>query len=184
MGDSVASSKSAAKSDKSGKTGKTGASAKSSKSGKRSGKGPEPVELTPEEEAEAAAVAEFERRREAEEAKALAEEDAFVKGMCDEALERAVGEISAEQEAARQAYIMEKLAEKGKVMVDGRQRCVVDGDVAEVRAYDPKEGRYIAQLPSGKLVKVHPSQVTRYVDPPPAADDATVVSKYSSLKTW
>ena len=79
---------------------------------------------------------------------------------------------------------MEKLLEKGKVMVEGRCEAVVGSDIAAVRAYDPKDGRYICQLPNRQLVKVKPSLVVRHREVPPLVDDGSVVSKYSSLKTW
>ena len=166
----------------SGKSAKSGKSVKSG--GKTAGKGKSTALLTPEEEAAAALVAEEEARRAAAEAKALAAEADFVEAMIAEALERAVAEVGAEAEEERQAFITAKLLEKGKVAVEGRVRCVVGGEVAEVRAFDPKEGRYIAQLPNKKLVKVHPSQITRLREPPAPPDDVTVVSKYSSLKNW
>jgi len=92
---------------------------------------------------------------------------------------------NADEEAAqKQALLMEKLKAKGKVMVQGSMRAVVDGEVCEVRAYDPKEGSYIVQLPSHQLASVKPTQIVRLKDIPPEEEDRTVVSKYSSLKTW
>lgn len=93
-------------------------------------------------------------------------------------------EEAAEEAAQRQALLMEKLKAKGKVMVQGSMMAVVDGEVCEVRAYDPKEGAYIVQLPSHQLASVKPTQIVRLKDIPPEEEDRTVVSKYSSLKTW
>mmetsp|Transcript_48889 Transcript_48889/g.98368 ORF Transcript_48889/g.98368 Transcript_48889/m.98368 type:complete len:132 (-) Transcript_48889:459-854(-) len=98
------------------------------------------------------------------------------------------GEEEHREEAAdnKQALLMEKLRAKGKIMVQGptAMMAVVAGQVCEVRAYDPREGAYIVQLPSRQLASVKPTQVVRLKELPPEEEDRTIVSKYSSLKTW
>jgi hypothetical protein len=79
---------------------------------------------------------------------------------------------------------MERLRAKGKVMINGDMKAVINGKVATVRAYDPKEGRYIAQLPSGQLAKVGPSFIIRLNDPPEVEKVVVDTSKYAHLKTW
>mmetsp|Transcript_30299 Transcript_30299/g.35756 ORF Transcript_30299/g.35756 Transcript_30299/m.35756 type:complete len:114 (+) Transcript_30299:16-357(+) len=91
------------------------------------------------------------------------------------------GEDDAEK---RQELMIERLRSKGKVMISGDMKAAVNGKIAEVRAYDPKEGRYIAQLPSGQLTTVNPAMIIRLHDPPIPETKPISKSKYAHLKTW
>lgn len=85
----------------------------------------------------------------------------------------------------KQELLMERLRAKGKVMINGDMKAVINGKVAQVLAYDPKEGKYIAQLPlTGQLAKVGPSLIIRLNDPPPIEKEVVDPSKYAHLKTW
>lgn len=101
-----------------------------------------------------------------------------------EAIHFAKAELGQEHEAQRVAKVQGKLSAKGKVPVVGTVRAVVGGVVGEVRAYEPKEGRYVVELPSGALVKLKPALLVRYQDPPPPPVEDSGRSVYSSLKSW
>jgi hypothetical protein len=97
------------------------------------------------------------------------------------------GEVGKKQDSdasKKQDLLMNKLRSKGKIMVQGTMLAVIGGEVCNVRAYDPKEGAYIVQLPSRQLTTVKPTQVVRLQNELPEEEDHTVVSKYSNLKTW
>jgi hypothetical protein len=137
-----------------------------------------------EEEEEARLQAEAEAQVKAQ-AAALEEKLAgFAESLQLEAIHFAKDELAKEHEARRVAKVQDKLSAKGKVPVVGTVRAVVGGVVGEVRAYEPKEGRYIVELPSGALVKVQPSLLVRYRELPLPPVDTSVRSVYSSLKSW
>ncbi len=65
-----------------------------------------------------------------------------------------------------------------------RFRAIVDGNVCEVKLYNPKEGRFLAQLPSKILTSVKPSSVVQLrpvLHPPAESPDSSI---YAYLKTW
>ena len=142
-------------------------------------------------EAEEARLAEEERQRLKEEQRRLKAEarfnemlDFMAESLSHEAIVEALEELNQEEADRRAAIITAKLEAKGKIPVRGDVRAIVRGEVAEVRAYDPKEGRYVAQLPNKELVTVKPSQLIRLRPPIEPPEEASVHSKYSSLKTW
>ena len=163
------------------------------KTGKKKKKDDPEAEAKAAAEAEAKALAEAEEARFQEEAQRLAEAQAaaleeklseFSEALHFEALHFAKDELAKESEARRVAKAQENLSAAGKEPVLGTVRAVVDGVVGEVRAYEPKEGRYIVEMPSGALATVKPSALVRYRNPPPPPVDNSVRSAYSSLKTW
>lgn len=144
-------------------------------------------------EAESKALADAEEVRLEEEAQRLAEARAialeeklaeYAEALHFEALHFAKDELAKESEARRVAKAQEKLSAAGKEPLFGTVRAVVGGVVGQVRAYEPKEGRYIVEMPSGALATVKPSALVRYRNPPPPPVDNSVRSAYSSLKTW
>ena len=128
--------------------------------------------------------AEMIRQQEAQAAELEERLTDFAESLQFEAIHFAKDELAKEHEQKRVFQIQDKLSQKGKVPVEGVVRAVVGGIVGEVRAYEPKDGRYIVEMPNHALMKVTPAQLVRYRDPPPPPVDDTVLSVYSSLKSW
>ena len=121
---------------------------------------------------------EADRLREEAEAEQLAVLAEKARQVGDAAIEEALAELAEEEQAKKQAALMEKLLTKGKIMVTETMKAAVDGEVGNVRAYDPKDGRYIVQMPSGQLARVGPQMVTSYRPPPLAPVETAPKSKY------
>jgi hypothetical protein len=92
-------------------------------------------------------------------------------------------DADAEMSLQKQAK-MTKLRDEGMIALSGNVKCVVNGEIAEVTAYDPKNGRYLALLSSKQVVKVPPSQVVRYKAAPIPKIPDPDSSKYAYLKNW